>query len=466
MNSFRGWVQGLERDLFQGFRWKILLGFYSGVQARDLRDELHNTRPGFSFLALHLDRGLETIQPMLQYCAQPSKGCALLVDWFLEQLALVVQLTWGMPTREPELLSICWQNGRTRARNVYIFHDLVMMATDDPKTRDRLELVEQNLHFLPPQLSNIVVQYLAYIHPLVVMLPRLARGLSNTPWDAEAVSPREQDRYLFQLPGCWSKQVRQRVSRAIVKSSAAALDRIPISTAVYWHIAIAIAKQYLPAYVTPEQLQSLGALGESVYTWGLIMERLEAFRHVSHAWQQFVFDDVQESVLDPARPGDNAPNNNNTVDKENMSIWLFLQYYLAFRMLVCRTCQSAVLATGRVKHVKQHLMQATLTAEQELELLALDIAWLAEIHAQLRAGDPPDPFPELQPAKKAFACTYSACPYLTHSIQQLRRHAHKAHGLLGYKRQDGVMGEATVQALNHVGEQVLYIFKVNPPTKK
>ncbi|KAL2813820.1 hypothetical protein BJX63DRAFT_431684 [Aspergillus granulosus] len=264
-----------------------------------------------------------------------------------------------MPTQEPELLSIYWQNGRTRARNMYIFHDLVIIATDDPKTRDRSESVEQNLHFLPPRLSNIVVQYLAYIHPLMVMLPQLARSLSNTLWDAEAVSPQEQDQYLFQLPGRRPKQVRQRVSRAMVKSSAATLDRIPISTTIYRHIAIAITKQYLPAHITPEQLQSLGVLGESIYTQqaeyqsavyhqiytinqnspkGLTTKQLEAFQHTSHAWQQFIFNNIQESTLDPvhnaslsshpmqdapsgwARPGNNIPNNNNTVNKKAMSI--------------------------------------------------------------------------------------------------------------------------------------------------
>ncbi|KAL3454910.1 hypothetical protein BJX64DRAFT_295606 [Aspergillus heterothallicus] len=167
IQSIQAWIQSTERDLFQLFQARILLGFTTGLQARDLREDVQNTTAGFSFvdLARASNSKLGTSEAMLRYLEQ-----------FLDQLAMVVQLTWGMPTREPELLGLCWKNSRTKQRNLYIVKDRVMFATTDPKTEGRTESVEQNMHFLPVRLSNVVVQYLLYIRPFVVMLPRLAAG--------------------------------------------------------------------------------------------------------------------------------------------------------------------------------------------------------------------------------------------------------------------------------------------------
>ncbi|KAL3454933.1 hypothetical protein BJX64DRAFT_295561 [Aspergillus heterothallicus] len=144
------------------------------------------------------------------------------------------------------------------------------------------------------------------------MLPRLAASGKGPQWDADVQDTNKTTRTLFQMPQRRIKAFQARVSRGLARSSQSGLGVI-ISTQIYQHIAVAIAKRHLriSPKATTDELQALGALRESIFARqaghqsavhrqiyavntatpsGLTPERMEAFRDASKAWQAFVLD--------------------------------------------------------------------------------------------------------------------------------------------------------------------------------
>ncbi|KAI9370901.1 hypothetical protein BJX61DRAFT_544160 [Aspergillus egyptiacus] len=496
MATFRRWVQGLIHTTETIFHQDILRGMQPTIRVGHLADSFHETSAGFSFLSLRPD--LNTCKPMLGYCGAQHSGDEALFDgktWhkapileylkcvrqFLERLAVVIQLTWGVPCREKELLSITWRNRRSVARNIYLLGQMVMVVTTDPKTRDRTESTEKNVHFLLPVISDIVVQYLIYIHPLVISLQEdILVGQLNGPVGAAGGRPGGNDHcYLFKLPGRRPGKIRGQITPWLRQLSLEGLG-IPLTTLVYRHIAIAVAKRHLQVQTGTKNAEAIAKLLESIFAHqaghktavhrqvyaidkdmpkGLTLERLEAFLAASQAWHEFILAKVPDTVppSKPGRPVRSRP----SVTKGNPTpklakpqssptcaprdtgtvygtVWDVLSYYPEWKLLLCRECKAAVKGGDQVQHARGHVRSKSIGAAVQEELTGLEIAWMQTVHAQLRQGPLQEPFVELPVHEGKMTAPTKPCKFVGIEYDQafvdgLEGSAPKLAGAFGLK---------------------------------
>ena len=105
------------------------------------------------------DRG-DTAQMELQHEIYEQK-----VQMFLKHLAVVVHLSAGQPLREPELLSIMWQNSPNERRHIWIQYGKVMIRTFYHKGQQHSGTSKENVRFLPSPVGNLVLDFIAYVQP-------------------------------------------------------------------------------------------------------------------------------------------------------------------------------------------------------------------------------------------------------------------------------------------------------------
>ena len=87
------------------------------------------------------------------------------VQDFLKRLLVLCHVTSGQPLRQPELLSIRWQN-TDRQRHILLWEKLVLIHTQYHKGQQQSGAYKENVRFLPRAIGNLLLDYLAYVMPL------------------------------------------------------------------------------------------------------------------------------------------------------------------------------------------------------------------------------------------------------------------------------------------------------------
>ena len=80
---------------------------------------------------------------------------------FLQQLAVLIYWSAGLPPRRKEFVQVQWCNGET-IRNIYILDGSVVIITGYHKSQWRIG-TRPVARFLPPRVGNLLVRYLIYI---------------------------------------------------------------------------------------------------------------------------------------------------------------------------------------------------------------------------------------------------------------------------------------------------------------
>lgn len=84
---------------------------------------------------------------------------------FLKQVLVLCHISPGPPLREPELLSVRWQN-TARPRHLLIWEKLVMIYTQYHKGQQQSGAYKDNIRFLPKAIGDLLLMYIAYVLPL------------------------------------------------------------------------------------------------------------------------------------------------------------------------------------------------------------------------------------------------------------------------------------------------------------
>jgi hypothetical protein len=120
------------------------------------------------------------------------------VQDFLKRLLVLCHVTSGQPLRQPELLSIRWQN-TDRQRHILLWEKLVLIYTQYHKGQQQSGAYKENVRFLPRAVGNLLLDYLAYVMPLrqlflrqpkpkALISPYLWARLDGTVWPDSTLS--------------------------------------------------------------------------------------------------------------------------------------------------------------------------------------------------------------------------------------------------------------------------------------
>jgi hypothetical protein len=117
---------------------------------------------------------------------------------FLRRLLVLCHVTSGQPLRQPELLSVRWQN-TDRQRHVLLWEKLVLIHTQYHKGQQQTGAYKENVRFLPKAVGHLLLDYLAYVIPLrqlflrqrkrqALISPYLWSKLDGTVWPDSTLS--------------------------------------------------------------------------------------------------------------------------------------------------------------------------------------------------------------------------------------------------------------------------------------
>lgn len=87
------------------------------------------------------------------------------VQQFLKHLAVLIHISPGPPLRVPELLSITCTNTALR-RHIYIWEGRVLLHVKYHKSLEMTGAEKNNIRFLPKDVGNLLLTFLAYVQPL------------------------------------------------------------------------------------------------------------------------------------------------------------------------------------------------------------------------------------------------------------------------------------------------------------
>ena len=151
---------------------------------------------------------------------------------FLTRLSMLIFLLGGQPARGTELFSLRYRNTfHGGYRNIYIEQGLLGFVTLYHKGYSiggSLKIIHR---YLPPVLSQVVVQYLVLVLPFSQQLSRLAYGQS------------EDSAFLWaQAETTWDPS---RLSHFLRQESARELQ-VPLAISSWRHTAIAISREFIP----------------------------------------------------------------------------------------------------------------------------------------------------------------------------------------------------------------------------
>ena len=189
------------------------------MQSWRLRDDLDVDDVGFSWMMLH--ENMELLDGCEVKLLEQIHSSAELKDMFivqgvrgegdgprmsekamdlyeanaqdlLKRLMVLCHLTSGQPLRQPELLSIKWRN-TARLRNILIWQGHIMLYTQYHKGQQQSGMYKNNMRFLPKQIGNLLLDYMAYVLPLrqlflrqksprALLSPHLFSKLDGTVW--------------------------------------------------------------------------------------------------------------------------------------------------------------------------------------------------------------------------------------------------------------------------------------------
>ena len=154
---------------------------------------------------------------------------------FLERLMLAMYLTGGQPARGTELGSIKYCNTGLSSRNIFIYKGVVCYTTEYVKPRSTTGLSHYIVRFLPKDVGEMVLIYLAFIRPFTNFLYSQIDGGRNV----------SDGSYLFSTDGkpedCWDgKELKKVLSKESERIMNARLDIWG-----YRHVVIGITKRHI-----------------------------------------------------------------------------------------------------------------------------------------------------------------------------------------------------------------------------
>ncbi|GFF20667.1 telomere-associated recQ-like helicase [Aspergillus terreus] len=391
LDDLRRWIQALLQSVTRTLEHDLLLGILPSIDLTTLVDDLGERRAGFCFLDLPANLLQPTYAPLLAAQASPLPGIVPLrrrdrwdrravmayracAQRFLDRLALLIQLTWGQPSREPELLPLRWRNTAAAPRNLYLRESTYVAR------------------FLPPAVSRLVVLYLLRVRPFLELLHQQLRPDGQPRLSPSRVPPGPRDDELFALPGAKSRRARAGTITALMRQTAQPfLQGQDIPTHHYRHIAIAVAKKHLASQATPADW------GTAAAAMGNILAA-QAGHHSRINEQVYAVEAGQPFGLLPGRIEQFA-------------------------------CQTALYHTQVRRYVEDHSRNPSLSDPERQTLQSLKIQSLPNIWHRLRAQAPPiPPFPSL-PQWEAVTCQWPSCSALCISRKSMQTHIRSQHAL-------------------------------------
>ncbi|KAI9035721.1 DEAD/DEAH box helicase-domain-containing protein [Aspergillus affinis] len=510
LDDIRGWIEALLQSVTQTLEHGLLLGVYPSIDLTTLVDDLGEHRAGFCFLDIPANQLQPTYAPLLAVQTTLPAGMAPLrqdnrwdpravmayrtqAQWFLDHLALLIQLTWGQPSREPELLQLKWRNTSTTPRNLYLHQGNVLFITEYHKSQVRIQTTQHVARFLCPSVSRLVVLYLLRVRPFLVLLHQQLRKNGQPRLHYRQVQPSAMDDYLFALPGATPPRSQAGRITALMRETAQPfLHGQDITTCSYRHIAIAIAKKHLASQATPADWRIATAalsnilaaqaghyshINEQVYAvdvsqpFGLTPGRIEQFAVASRLWHTLVLRSVPLRGLSDCEshtPPEISPpyqpiqkprvlSGRSTHAVQSLP-WAFLQLYPEWQLLVCITCQTAIYPPQVRQHIEHHTSHALLSAADRQTIQSLAVQSPLDVWHRLLAQEPPiAPFPRL-PQWEALPCQWPGCPALRLSRRALQTHIRAKHPSTDPSEFPSLIGTAVpAQSLTRAGG---YIFRV------
>lgn len=215
------WSQDFRRDDYsfikQARNKSIDVGFkFMLKRARKATDEWQMFRPG-------KDGQVEWID-------NRAHGYLNVEKQFLRKLMVYCHISGGQPARGPELGSTKVSNSIYSARGWYVMNGRLCFLTMYDKARKRRGNTEYIVRFLPDQVSQVMVQYLAYIRPF-------ARAV-----EYEMTKTLPNPEYLFRdARGPWAGE---ELTGALVQVSNKYLG-VRLTVSAWRHVAIGIATRHL-----------------------------------------------------------------------------------------------------------------------------------------------------------------------------------------------------------------------------
>lgn len=190
----------------------LMHGFEPGFSLTNLKDEMANTNPGYSFVT-HPSNGLENgfKQLLTHACAHNGSLSALSGhgrwNWFAvkqylkgtkdleEMFSGGLSTSCGQAPRLRELVSLECENSATSMRGLYIWNGSVIYIIKHHKAKRTTNHEFNVVRFLPARLGVVAVKYLAYIRRVASILRRELDDHTKVP------SPTQDTRLLFHTHG-------------------------------------------------------------------------------------------------------------------------------------------------------------------------------------------------------------------------------------------------------------------------
>ncbi len=289
---------------------EMMFGWRPPVHLHTLVDNLANAHVGYSYLSeprnglQHSFKGLLRrawdggLQAQNQWRPRPCHRYLCQFEQLQLQLLVCSHLTSGMPSRGSEISVVKWQNTAQVIRNLFIYHDRVVLIFEYNKTRTLTNDSFYVVRVLPPSVSRLWFLYLTYIRPFVDCL-RHRPEVQPTP-------PKSQLQAYAFVTGHNQLYTTPQLSEGIRKLSIQVCSR-PLTVASYRQVVAAIAKRFVKELITtatatddpafqslayqfghdPIALNSAYGLDQS-YPAKLQPELMARYERVSACWHQWL----------------------------------------------------------------------------------------------------------------------------------------------------------------------------------
>ncbi|KAG6248565.1 hypothetical protein E4U49_008391 [Claviceps purpurea] len=95
------------------------------------------------------------------------------VQEFLQAIATLLHISPMPPMRAPELLSIKWFNTRSQRRDLFLSEGMLMLHVKYHKSRELTDKDRDNVRFVPVDVAELVLTFIAMVQPLRLTFRRL-----------------------------------------------------------------------------------------------------------------------------------------------------------------------------------------------------------------------------------------------------------------------------------------------------
>lgn len=250
LSRFRTMAQDLvaevEKMLWQELLWIARVEDRFAVNMKGIVDDVTFARRGASFINQPSNNLCGKLEWMLTRCRQSEQGRKLQTvegQWretevkrylrrvkrFLTLLLVCVHVTSGQPGRGSEITTIRHRNGMLQDRNIYVMDGQVMTVIRYHKSQSQWDTPKIVPRFLPPQLGQVMVVYLAYLQPFQEYLTMKVFDHSRNDYVwADEGGPWETDRLTRALERETGKRLGVRLHTLDYRHTAIGIGRVVV----------------------------------------------------------------------------------------------------------------------------------------------------------------------------------------------------------------------------------------------